>query len=305
MGAVRQLKESKPNECPTGRPHRWRVVASVDGRRVYGPSRVRKAQADADLKRARRAQTRQEYAEILTRSGRIRTRRRFNYAEIPIAQLGVITADSNGWRVSMCAKKTDTGTLSRAQRNCPHGPYRARRSIALADLKQARKAQSHAEFCDTLRQLEQAVSLPAGPQKNLRRDDRQPLDKRKPVSQLGTTRPHGNGWRVIATIEDRTICGPYRADKIDAEMDLKRARTAESREDYAVILSQLKGKTQAKTGSETEEDGRLQDDEGIEVVQTGKESQVQNDEVHQLMRVKDDEARGDAATTSDDVRGGK
>ena len=47
----------------------WRVVATVGGHAVYGPIRLQKRDADADLALARSAQTQEEYCSILKQMG--------------------------------------------------------------------------------------------------------------------------------------------------------------------------------------------------------------------------------------------
>ena len=146
--------------------------------------------------------------------------------------------------------------------------------------------------------VEKAVRLPVGPYKCGRKEHSDAVKSRsyrkrksptgdmvasgrgnrKPVSQLGTTRAHGKGWRVVASVKDRTVCGPYRVNKSDADADLMQARTAKSQEDYDGILRRLKETIRAAASSEIEEDASSKRDEVREMpLQTEKvqESQLQ------------------------------
>ena len=154
---------------------------------------------------------------------------------------------------------------------------------AEADLKEARSAQTQVEYCRILAQLKQTARCPLEPYSVARnspsdRDADGPYGTCKPVSQLGSVRSHGNGWRVVATIEDRTICGPYRVNKSDADIDLNQVRTAKTRREYAGILWQLKETIRATASSETEEDASVTSDEVREMppqTEKRRESQLQ------------------------------
>ena len=69
---------------------------------------------------------------------------------------------------------------------------------------------------------------------------------------MGRVSAHGNGWRVGASVDSRHIHGPYRARKGDADEDLKRARTAKSREEFASILRKLYKVTPTEVSSEND-----------------------------------------------------
>ena len=67
-----------------------------------------------------------------------------------------------------------------------------------------------------------------------------PKGSTKAPSCLGTVYPIHTGWRVRVNIGGRTVCGPYRWERSDADADLSQARGAETQEGYCNILKQLR-----------------------------------------------------------------
>ena len=293
--------------APHGRG--WRVSVNFKTGVVYGPCRVDKSDADADLKQIRTGKTREECRSILlqlkkpkqsitsngteeettSRKRKVIVSRRGSISphdndgrvtaahplavHPPMAQLDTSRSDSNGWRVTT----EQPGNMM----SFSHGPYRACKSIAYADLKQIRRDRTREEYCDIPRQSKEPDRVPSGQYKYVCKEHsdaaisrsyrmrnsptgdrlRSGRANRKPVSHLGTTRAHGNGWRVVATMKNLTICGPYRVNKSDADADLIQARTAKSREEYDRILRRLKQTIRATASSEIEEETSLKRDE--------------------------------------------
>ena len=67
-----------------------------------------------------------------------------------------------------------------------------------------------------------------------------PKGAKKPPSCLGAVHLHHNGWRVNTIINSRTVHGPWRLQKRDADADLAYARSTQTQEEYCSILEQLK-----------------------------------------------------------------
>ena len=59
-------------------------------------------------------------------------------------------------------------------------------------------------------------------------------------SGLGRVFLHGNGFRVQATVNGATERGPCRSTRAKANVDLRRAQLAQTHEEYAYILVQLR-----------------------------------------------------------------
>ena len=59
-------------------------------------------------------------------------------------------------------------------------------------------------------------------------------------SELGRVFPHGNGFRVQATVSGVPEKGPYRSTRARANVDLRRAQSAQTHEEYVYILEQLR-----------------------------------------------------------------
>jgi len=57
---------------------------------------------------------------------------------------------------------------------------------------------------------------------------------------LGSVLPHGNGFRVHARVNGSQVKGPYRLTWARANADLHRAQSAQTHEEYAYILEQLR-----------------------------------------------------------------
>ena len=219
----------------------WRVRAAPTGHVIYGPYRVCRQAADADLKQVRTAKTREEYRSILLQltEEHLQLRMRGRSVMQPASGAEFLTesrlkSDECNMASSQIEKTQDTDAMKSRS-------YKMRESLIGDRL---------ASGCVNL----------------------------KPVSQLGTTRAHGNGWRVVASIEGRAICGPYRVNKSDADIDLNQVRTAKTRREYAGILWQLKETIRATASSETEEDASVTSDEVREMppqTEKRRESQLQ------------------------------
>ena len=70
----------------------------------------------------------------------------------------------------------------------------------------------------------------------------------KAPSCLGAVATHKDGWRVRATIEGRTVNGPVRLQKRDADADLAQARSAQTQDEYSSILKQMRESAQSSSG---------------------------------------------------------
>ena len=125
----------------------WRVQAKNCNRIIYGPSRAHKSDADADLKQSRTAKTREEYRDILRQLQKTAKRQR---DERILRQCGHVRLSGGGWQV-----KASVGYRA------IYGPYRAHKSEADADLKQARTAKTREEYRSILSQLKQATQFTA------------------------------------------------------------------------------------------------------------------------------------------------
>ena len=75
-----------------------------------------------------------------------------------------------------------------------------------------------------------------------------PKGSKKAPSCLGAVHLHDNGWRVIATVGGRTVHGPLRLQKRDADADLAQARSAQTQEEYSSILTQMRESGQSSRG---------------------------------------------------------
>ena len=250
----------------------WRVSVKIGGRTRHGPRRKSKREADADLERARGGQNQQEFTDILSdlmkkAQGRRRTLKR----KASMSGIGTSRPHANGYRATA---KLEGCNVS--------GPTRTTRAAANADLKQARKTKTPSQYIGVLRRL--------GEEAKTERAQRRLVDasyahdaertksevkawrectdtvkernegtyagerkrgcKAKAIPQLGSISTHGNGWRVAAAPMGQTIYGPYRCDKREAESDLKRAREAQTREQFCSILCKLKRRPQSETQEE-------------------------------------------------------
>ena len=90
-----------------------------------------------------------------------------------------------------------------------------------------------------------------------------PKGSKKTPSCLGTVYPHHDGWRVRATIGGRTVCGPYRLERSDADADLSQARGAETHEGYCNILKQLRESAQSSGGWSATQPAHSKNEEGV------------------------------------------
>ena len=90
-----------------------------------------------------------------------------------------------------------------------------------------------------------------------------PKGSQKSASCLGTVYPHHDGWRVRATIGARTVCGPYRFGRGDAEADLSLARRAETHEEYCSILKQLRDSRESSGSGSVTQPAHSQKEEGV------------------------------------------
>ena len=85
--------------------------------------------------------------------------------------------------------------------------------------------------------------------------------KRK-VSELGKPAPHGNGWRAQAKLDSsRSVYGPQRLTRAEAEKDLEEARRCQTREEFERYLDSLKhveapSGSSKKAGQRNASDGR-------------------------------------------------
>ena len=216
----------------------WRVAAAPTGRVIYGPCRARKADAEADLKQAREAESREEYREIIRQLQETVQRQLKSDRAIRRKAKAKAKAMGDGWQrrlirignIRRCSTHSaSTGRLIGWQVTAAptgrliRGPVRRSKRKACVDLEKARRAQTWEEYQDIIRQM------------------------RKPRMEVWDTVMHwGNGWRVTAAPLGYLIHGPYRAYKSDADADLKRVRIAKTLKEYRSILLQL-----------TEEDAQL------------------------------------------------
>jgi hypothetical protein len=67
-----------------------------------------------------------------------------------------------------------------------------------------------------------------------------PKGSRFAPAALGSVLPHGNGFRVHARVNGSQVKGPYRLTWARANADLHRAQSAQTHEEYAYILEQLR-----------------------------------------------------------------
>ena len=63
----------------------------------------------------------------------------------------------------------------------------------------------------------------------------------KPLHQLGSTKPHGNGWRAVVHLKHGEEYCPLRTTRCAAEADLARIRGATSREEIPQITRAIRG----------------------------------------------------------------
>ena len=153
----------------------------------------------------------------------------------PVNQLGTIQCvGSNNYKWRVKAKVEDPVREIDVD---AYGPFRELKTEAENDLKQAQAAQTRKEYGNILRRLQtiarnqQDDAEKAVEEQDARDEiidpDALTVDDRV-VAIRG--RPHGQGWRVQAKVGCRTVCGPYRAKKSDADADLGKARKAASEE---------------------------------------------------------------------------
>ena len=192
----------------------WRVqttAAMEDGsmRTVYGPTRQHKADARADRERARAAQTRKEYGDILSRMKIYRS-------------IGTISTHGKGWRVNVNVKNQTT-----------HGPYRVNISDAVADLKQMRTGKTGEECQSILLQLKKARSNETEEETRSRR-------RRVTASRLDIVSQHGNARPITDAPVADTIGGPCRTHESENDANLKHCRFAKTWEEHRNIINQLK-----------------------------------------------------------------
>ena len=174
----------------------WRASAKVGGRTINGPTRLNERDADADLKEARTAQTREEYRRIL---GQLQARAAQMREESYGGPTRSLTARSENTECNMVASHANPEAIRVSTRR------KGGKAMQLANSTKRSEAA----------RVNQYGLMPCN---------------------MGTCRPHGNGWRAVATLRRRTVVGPYRASKRKADMDLKQARTAQTREEYCNIL---------------------------------------------------------------------
>ena len=67
-----------------------------------------------------------------------------------------------------------------------------------------------------------------------------PKGSKSAPSELGRVFPHGNGFRVQATVSGVPEKGPYRSTRARANVDLRQAQSAQTHEEYVSILEQLR-----------------------------------------------------------------
>ncbi len=67
-----------------------------------------------------------------------------------------------------------------------------------------------------------------------------PKGSRFAPAALGSVLPHGNGFRVHARVNGSQVKGPYRLTWARANADLHRVQSAQTREEYAYLLEQLR-----------------------------------------------------------------
>ena len=135
---------------------RFRMVATIEKVLIYGPYRECRRDAEADLKRAREAQTREEYRDNVRqlqktstfRKAKAKAKATRDGLQRLIRRIVSIRRYNNGWRVAAAP----TGDFI-------HGPFRVTKRQARGDLEKARRAQTPEEYCEILRQLKKAVRL--------------------------------------------------------------------------------------------------------------------------------------------------
>ena len=187
----------------------WRASAKLGGRTINGPTRLNERDADADLKEARTAQTREEYCHILRQlQARAAQMREESYG----GPTRLRTARSENTDCGMIVSHLDPDVI--------RGSTRRKGGKAMQLVTSMKR--SEAARCN-----QHSMSI------------RRSHGNRFMLCNMGTCRPHGNGWRAVAKLRRRTVVGPYRVSKRKAYMDLKQARTAQTREEYCNILSRL------------------------------------------------------------------
>ena len=278
----------------------WRVAAAPTRRLIYGPYRVHKRRAYADLKQARAANSREEYRSILVHlkqtaplmlapyckvypdlaqaqllAKRLRNLQEATHISKPqrcIARSGIVSHHSNGWRVAAAP----TGHLI-------YGPYRTHRREADADLKEVRTAKTRQEYRNILLRLKKEARATAC--RKIKYGA--PKGDRKQTSLLGTSTYYDAGWRVVVKIEGRLTYGPYRMFKSDADDDLKQAREAESREEFRNILLKLrKSKQHAVHDKKEEDDVTVEQVEETSAISTSERSMRANCKSYELKGVR-------------------
>ena len=137
----------------------WRVIVNGGSRQVYGPCRVNKCDADADLQQIRTGKSWEECRSILLKLNKGTRSITSNGTEeestsrkrtVSVSRLGIVTPHGNGWRVTAAPVH---GTIV--------GPYRANESAADADLKYCRAAKTREEYRSNLLQLKLAAAQQA------------------------------------------------------------------------------------------------------------------------------------------------
>ena len=221
----RQRRYGTITRCNNG----WRVSAAPMGRLIYGPFRVHKVKADADLEKARRAHTSEDFCAVIRRLQK-RVRIRLG----PYVDDGPKQIRTTKTREEYRKKKTFVQV---------YGPQCVCQREAEDDLNQAYAEQTRDEYRDSIRQLQNITQSDGAEAKAKAQVEltskaiRHGWQRRR--MRYGTITAHGNGWRVTAAPMGRLIAGPFRARKAKAYADLEKIRRADTPEDFCDAIRQL------------------------------------------------------------------
>ena len=215
----------------------WRVAFKFGGRTTSGPIRTHKSDAELDLERARAARTHQEYSDILhVLRKTAESQRKINKEATMV--IGNIRRHSNGWRAE--AKLMGTKI---------NGPTRKTIQAADADLKRARASHTRQEYRRVLGLLRKKAMT------------QRAWEDRRVISRLGAVTRWRDGCRVTYAYGGQAAYGPYRSHRAEALNDLRRARTAKSREEFRSVLVQLKRRARQIHARRSTRQVRLKTDE--------------------------------------------
>jgi hypothetical protein len=76
------------------------------------------------------------------------------------------------------------------------------------------------------------------------------MAQQKQIADFGAPAANGNGWRARIQIDGRKVDGPQRATRVEAEVDLDRARQCASRDEMSKFLISLAQELRKNSGVE-------------------------------------------------------